>query len=138
MLISLRLWQLHGRKLVHQRVQVKVIIPSGTYTLGAIELKGECTSTPIEMQVQATLLAPPDLKGEDWVHFKYVNDLSVSGGGVFDGQGKKTWESNDCHKNPKCAPMPMSLKFSFIKNSVVSGITSKDSKNFHIQVLGCQ
>ena len=85
----------------------KVIIPSGTYTLGAIELKGECTSTPIEMQVQATLLAPPDLKGEDWVHFKYVNDLSVSGGGVFDGQGKKTWESNDCHKNPKCAPMPM-------------------------------
>uniref|UniRef100_A0A0A0KSQ0 Polygalacturonase n=1 Tax=Cucumis sativus TaxID=3659 RepID=A0A0A0KSQ0_CUCSA len=29
------------------------------------------------------------------------------------------------------------LKFSFIKNSVVSGITSKDSKNFHIQVLGC-
>ena len=30
-----------------------------------------------------------------------------------------------------------SLKFSFITNSIVSDITSKDSKNFHVQVLGC-
>lgn len=31
-----------------------------------------------------------------------------------------------------------SLKFSFITNSVVSDITSKDSKNFHVFVLGCK
>ncbi|KAL0540576.1 hypothetical protein IC582_020584 [Cucumis melo] len=114
----------------------KIVIPTGTYKLGTIELKGECKS-PIEIQVQGTLQAPPDLTGEDWVHFKYIDYLSVTSGGVFDGQGKQAWESNDCDKNPKCARIPMNLKFSFIKNAIVSDITSKDSKNFHIQVLGC-
>lgn len=31
-----------------------------------------------------------------------------------------------------------SLQLSFIKNSTVSDITSKDSKNFHVNVLGCK
>ena len=30
------------------------------------------------------------------------------------------------------------LKFIFVKDSIVSDITSKDSKNFHVNILGCK
>lgn len=98
----------------------KIVIPTGTYKLGTIELKGECKS-PIEIQVQGTLQAPPDLTGEDWVHFKYIDYLSVTSGGVFDGQGKQAWESNDCDKNPKCARIPM---VSTVLNLVINNLST--------------
>ncbi|XP_022157387.1 exopolygalacturonase-like [Momordica charantia] len=117
-------------------IQSKVIIPKVAYKLGTIDLTGPCKS-PIEVQLQGTIQAPIDLTGEGWVQFKYIDHFTLSGGGTFDGQGKAAWEKNDCDKNPKCDRLPMSLRFSFITNSIVSDITSKDSKNFHVQILGC-
>ena len=67
---------------------------------------GPCKS-PIEIQLQGTLHAPPDLTGDGWVSFRYIDYFTLTGGGVLDGQGKAAWEKNDCHKNTKCDPIPM-------------------------------
>lgn len=81
------------------------MIPAGTYKMGAIEVKGPCKA-PIEIQVDGTIQAPPnteDLKGaEQWVKFGYVDFLTLSGKGVFDGQGATAWKANDCGTNAAC------------------------------------
>ncbi|XP_061348316.1 polygalacturonase-like [Gastrolobium bilobum] len=120
----------------------KVVVPRGTYKLKQITLRGPCKA-PINVLVQGTILAPINpnhLKGSDqWVRFEYIDFLTLSGGGTFNGRGKKmAWNQNDCGKNKNCKMLPMNFGFSFIKNSVIKDITSKDSKNFHVNVLGCK
>ncbi|KAA0046190.1 exopolygalacturonase-like [Cucumis melo var. makuwa] len=115
----------------------KVLIPKGVYLLSQSNLKGPCKSS-IEIQVDGTLQAPPDPKGDGLVILEYIDKLTLSGTGVFDGQGKVGWEKNDCHKKKICTKLPMTLKFNFVTNSIVRDITSLDSKNFHINILGCK
>ncbi|KAG2684393.1 hypothetical protein I3760_10G075100 [Carya illinoinensis] len=71
----------------------KVVVPAGTYRLGPVQLNGPCKS-PIELKVRGTLQAPGDLsffKWGSWVSFLHVDQLTLSGNGTFDGQGKSVW-----------------------------------------------
>ncbi|KAJ4830378.1 hypothetical protein Tsubulata_041234 [Turnera subulata] len=117
----------------------KILIPKGTYLLGRVTLKGECKA-PIELQVEGTLKAPidPSSLGDSWVTFAYIDRLTLSGGGTFDGQGQVAWSMNNCGKNKNCMQLPISLRFNFITNGIVQGVTSLNSKNFHINVMGCK
>ncbi|XP_073064785.1 polygalacturonase-like [Primulina eburnea] len=119
-----------------------VVIPKGTWQLTQVKLLGP-NKSPIELQVQGDLKAPldpnqmPDKQGE-WFTINYVNYLTISGGGVFDGQGQEAWKRNDCGKNQKCVKLPLNLSFNFINNSIIRDVTTKDSKNFHVNVIGSQ
>ncbi|KAK8467540.1 hypothetical protein PHAVU_007G076625 [Phaseolus vulgaris] len=118
---------------------VKIVIPSGTYQMTHVEVKGPCKA-PIEIQVDGTLKAPekPEAVGGDqWLRIGYVNSLTISGKGVFDGQGATAWKQNECAKKFDCKQLGMNFGFNFINNSIVRDITSKDSKHFHVNVLGC-
>ncbi|XVF21088.1 hypothetical protein REPUB_Repub12eG0060600 [Reevesia pubescens] len=118
----------------------KILIPKGTYALSQISLDGPCKS-PIELQVQGTIMAPANpsaFKEPNWVVFNNIDGLTMSGGGVFDGQGSNVWGKNDCSKIKYCAALPINLRFNFIKNSMIQDITTKDSKQFHVNVLGCE
>ncbi|PQP95351.1 exopolygalacturonase-like [Prunus yedoensis var. nudiflora] len=116
----------------------KVLIPSGTYKLKEATFRGPCKA-PIEMQVRGTLQAPADAgqltRPDTWVGFQYIDMLTLSGGGTFDGQGALAWSQNDCHKNKNCKPIPVNLRFEFLTNSRVRDITSLNSKNFHMHTL---
>ncbi|KAF7807614.1 polygalacturonase-like [Senna tora] len=118
----------------------KILIPTGTYKLGQVDLRGPCKA-PIEVQVDGIILAPANpnkLNGNaQWVKFGYINFFTLSGGGTFDGQGQSAWKQNDCGRNKNCKKLSMNFGFGFLNNSIVRGITSKDSKNFHVNVLGC-
>lgn len=83
-----------------------MLIPKGVYLLSQSNLKGPCKSS-IEIQVDGTLQAPPDPKGDGLVILEYIDKLTLSGTGVFDGQGKVGWEKNDCHKKKICTKLPM-------------------------------
>ncbi|KMZ66280.1 hypothetical protein ZOSMA_2G02920 [Zostera marina] len=65
--------------------------------------------------------------------FSYIDEFKMSGHGIFDGMGKSTWGHND----RSGMTFPTSLQFSFMNNSIVEGITSKNSKMFHIMILAC-
>ncbi|CAM8985353.1 unnamed protein product [Rhodiola kirilowii] len=118
----------------------KIVVPKGTFILGLIKFDGPCKA-PIELNVQGTLQSPSDLesfKGADgWVVFGHLDFFTMSGNGAFDGQGHIGWEKNDCHKNKKCSLLPYNLRFNFLANSIIKDVTTKDSKNFHVNVLGC-
>ena len=83
----------------------KVLIPKGTYMLSAVNLLGPCKA-PIEIQVQATLIALTEKTTEPcWISFNRIDKLTVSGGGVFDGQGTRSW--GKCGRKIYCSSLPM-------------------------------
>ncbi|RVW64613.1 Exopolygalacturonase [Vitis vinifera] len=117
-----------------------VMIPEGTYALGQITIGGPCKA-PINFIVQGTMKAPVDtsrFKAEaGWIAFQQIDQFTLFGGGVFYGQGKTVWG----RKSPRsayCNQLPINLRFNFITNSMVNDITSRDSKQFHINLLGCK
>ncbi|KAL4637947.1 hypothetical protein ACB092_03G115200 [Castanea dentata] len=119
----------------------KVVISVGTYKLGSVTLLGPCKGA-IEFNLQGTLQAPSDVasfNGKDfWVSFQRIDSLTVSGGGVFDGKGQMAWQKNDCGEKYNNKILPTNIKFDFVTNSIVHDIQSKDSKFFHINLLGCK
>ncbi|XP_030958893.1 exopolygalacturonase-like [Quercus lobata] len=119
----------------------KVVISTGTYKLGSVTLLSPCKGA-IEFNLQGTLHAPSDVasfNGKDfWVSFQRIDSLIVSGGGVFDGKGQMAWQKNNCGKKYNYKILPTNIRFDFVKNSIVHDIQSKDSKFFHINLLGCK
>ncbi|XP_062103582.1 exopolygalacturonase-like [Humulus lupulus] len=120
--------------------QSELFIPNGVFYLKRAILQGPCKA-PIKVQLQGTLRATNDLTGfneeDGWVTFKYINGLTLMGGGTFDGQGKSVW-GKQCGQGKYCSKLPMNIRFDYITNSLVRDIISLDSKQFHMNVLGCQ
>ncbi|XP_027183726.1 exopolygalacturonase-like [Coffea eugenioides] len=116
-----------------------IVIPRGTFGLLQASLEGPCKA-PIELQVQGTLKAPQNpnlIKDGEWVTIQYLDHFTLSGSGTFDGQGARAWAQNDCAKASDCSKLPNNFSFNFLNNSIISGITSLNSKLFHMNVLGC-
>ncbi|KAK4792358.1 hypothetical protein SAY86_022793 [Trapa natans] len=118
----------------------KVVIPKGTYLASSLKFQGPCKAKSIILQVDGTIQAPADpskIGGNTWVLFQNIDGLTVSGGGIFDGQGKLAWSKNDCAKTGKCSSLPNNMAFSSVTNSKIQGITSLDSKLFHVNIINC-
>ncbi|CBI28389.3 hypothetical protein VitviT2T_018075 [Vitis vinifera] len=117
-----------------------VLVPAGTYGLGQICFEGPCKA-PINLIVEGTLKAPVDTKNfkadAGWVAFQNIDHFTLSGKGVFDGQGPAVW-GKKCARSSYCGALPINLKFNFLTNSMVRDVTTKDSKQFHVNVLGCK
>ncbi|GMN27815.1 hypothetical protein TIFTF001_001817 [Ficus carica] len=122
------------------KTRSEVYIPKGTYKLSQTNLKGPCNA-PIVFNLQGMLLAPPvnsNFKGSDsWISFSNINYLTITGGGTFNGQGKTAW-GHTCKNTEYCGSLPINVRLDFITNSVVQYVTSLDSKQFHVNVLGCR
>ncbi|TKY52500.1 polygalacturonase protein [Spatholobus suberectus] len=131
-----------GAACKNSSIQAKVLIPEGTFRAGPTMFAGPCTNpNPIIVVVMGTVKASTDLSeyvSPEWFTFLDIDGLVLTGKGVFDGQGPKSWPFNDCKKNKGCAPFPSSLKFEKVSNSIVTGITSLDSMMFHFHVHGCR
>ncbi|KAK1592565.1 hypothetical protein Q3G72_027081 [Acer saccharum] len=103
--------------------------------LGSITFIGPCKN-PIAFILKGTLKAPSNpsvMKKDQWISFRYVTGLVVNGGGTFDGNGVSSWKS----VTPNSNPLPISIKFEFVKNAKINHITSLNSKNAHISIFGC-
>ncbi|KAK4769041.1 hypothetical protein SAY86_027191 [Trapa natans] len=118
----------------------KIWIPKGKYALKEVKFSGPCKSH-IELQLDGILIAPTDtgsFKTDGWISFENIDQFTLSGSGTFDGQGMHAWKFNDCHKRLKCNVLPMNLRFDFLTNAIIQGVTTLNSKNFHVNVLGCK
>ncbi|XVF81506.1 hypothetical protein PTKIN_Ptkin15bG0160900 [Pterospermum kingtungense] len=117
-----------------------IVIPKGTFLLSKAELTGPCKAR-VEIQLQGTVKAPGDpaaFKTPDWIVFSNVVGLTLNGGGVIDGQGPLAWGKNTCAKDKFCAALPVNLRFNFVSDAIIQDITTKDSKQFHVNILGCK
>ncbi|KAB2073608.1 hypothetical protein ES319_A07G094800v1 [Gossypium barbadense] len=118
----------------------KIVIPKGTYFLSTATLDGPCKA-PIELQVEGIVKAPADpgaFKEPKWIVFNRIENFKLSGGGVFDGQGTIAYKREGCDKHNFCGSLPINLRFDFLTNAMIQGVTTKDSKQFHVNVLGCK
>lgn len=84
-------------------------IPEGTFYIGGVTFAGPCKGQT-SFVIDGTLLAPTnndDIKKETWINFRYIDYLTISGGGTIDGQGKESWPLNDCDKDAHCPRLAM-------------------------------
>ncbi|EXC34922.1 hypothetical protein L484_020039 [Morus notabilis] len=120
------------------KVPSKVVVPKGTFRLSRAAFFGPCKA-PIEFMIVGTLQAPQNpggfKDGDGWVTFQDIDRLTLDGGGTFDGNGQNVWGKH-CTRLNYCSKLPINLRFNFIKNSVIKSVTSLNSKQFHIMVLG--
>ncbi|CAI0395945.1 unnamed protein product [Linum tenue] len=112
-----------------------IVVPTGTFLCGRTDLKGPCKAPEITFQVQGTISAPADISGDTWFLFDNVNNLNINGGGTFDGKGPAVWQTKKSVAVAMHACM-QTLRFNYVTNALIEGITSKDSKNFHFIVIG--
>ncbi|XP_010472056.1 PREDICTED: exopolygalacturonase-like [Camelina sativa] len=118
----------------------RVYVPFGTFYLGGVIFTGPCKSR-ISFIIKGTLLAPKEanaIKEETWIIFRYVDYLTVSGGGILDGQGSYSWPLNNCRETPNCRALPMNMGFQFVRFSRISHIRSINSKMGHLNFFGVQ
>ncbi|KAL0392555.1 UNVERIFIED_CONTAM: Exopolygalacturonase [Sesamum radiatum] len=118
-----------------------VTIPKGTYMVGSMKIEGPCKA-PITIEAnKARFVAPIDpnqLRSHNgWINFIGI-DKFVLQGGRFDGQGELAWHQNNCAGTGKCGSMPINLSFNTVTNALIHSITSYDSKQYHMDVLGCK
>ncbi|CAI0376027.1 unnamed protein product [Linum tenue] len=114
-----------------------VVIPDGTYQIGVVNVKGPCKA-PVEIQLQGILKAPVNTPGDAWFTFGYIDHFSITGCGTFDGMGSAIYGKSKSKTVVSYNPRAQNIRFNYITNGKVEGITSKDSKQFHINVLGCK
>ncbi|XP_063945849.1 exopolygalacturonase-like [Daucus carota subsp. sativus] len=107
-----------------------VSVPDGTFQLDPIEFEGPCKNQ-VTFQLDGTLQAPTGIiNGDDWIKFHNIDGLIIQGSGTLDGQGASAWQD----KCPSCPPLTTSLTLSSVTNAQVTGITSLNSKGYHIKV----
>ncbi|XP_048229649.1 exopolygalacturonase-like [Ricinus communis] len=117
----------------------RILIPHAKYALRDVLLEGPCKGSMV-LQIKGTLMAPADPSehhSQGWITFQHVDHLTISGGNL-DGRGKIAWGKNTCRTNVNCKNLPMNLRFDFVTNTIVEDLTSRDSKNFHMNLIGCQ
>ncbi|CAL5048657.1 unnamed protein product [Urochloa decumbens] len=123
-----------------------VVVPraggeGSSYLLHPLVFRGPCRGF-MEVRVAGVLRAPPGLAAfrgcHEWVHFSSIDGLLVTGGGTFDGRGATAWPLNECPKKRDCKFLPTSIKLGRVRNATITGVTSVDSKSFHVTVAGSQ
>ncbi|CAH8290299.1 unnamed protein product [Eruca vesicaria subsp. sativa] len=117
-------------------------VPKGDYLVDSVEFLGPCKG-PVTLEMHGNLKAPATIAGAKphcgWVDFTNLADFTLNGNGaIFDGQGSLAWKANDCAKTGKCNSLPINIRFTGLTNSKIMGITSTNSKLFHINVLNCK
>ncbi|KAK3421216.1 hypothetical protein EUGRSUZ_H05001 [Eucalyptus grandis] len=109
--------------------RVNLLIPKGTYLLGPVRFAGPCTDvSSLTGHVKASTNLSQYGSDAGWVEFGWVEGLSLTGGGVFNGQGAEAWLYNNC----------LNIKFISMNKTSVRGVTSVNSKSFHIALVECE
>uniref|UniRef100_A0A0D9WS30 Exopolygalacturonase n=1 Tax=Leersia perrieri TaxID=77586 RepID=A0A0D9WS30_9ORYZ len=116
-----------------------VVVPKGEYLLHPVVFRGPCRGY-VEMRVAGVVRAPAGLDAfrgyHEWINFAGIDGLLLTGGGTFDGRGASSWHLNDCPRKPDCIPPPSSIKLGRVRNATITGVTSLDSKFFHVTIVG--
>ncbi|XP_057763803.1 exopolygalacturonase-like [Salvia miltiorrhiza] len=118
----------------------RVVIPRGVYALGSVIFEGYCRGS-MSFIIYGVLRAPTDPRfflTDTWIGFRYVDYLTVKGGGYLDGQGHVAWGYNNCKSNPNCNPLPATMRLDFVRNSWIHHLRSINSKNTHFSIFACQ
>ncbi|XP_074565777.1 polygalacturonase-like [Curcuma longa] len=111
------------------------------YVLEPITFSGPCKSS-VTVMIKGSVEAPVDRSAwtdrKHWIMFSGVDNLSVGGGGVIDGNGNVWWQ-NSCKikKSSPCVDAPTALTFNGCKNLRVENLRIQDSQQIHVSFQSC-
>ncbi|XP_030496677.2 polygalacturonase At1g48100 [Cannabis sativa] len=121
-----------------------VIVPSKyKFLIKPIILQGPCMPHLI-FQIDGTLLAPPKIGSWQkynlfqWIYFKWINNFTIQGTGVVDGQGSNWWclsQVYNTQKKSKYIPdmKPTALRFYSSNDVTVKNIKIINSPQCHLK-----
>ncbi|CAL1398748.1 unnamed protein product [Linum trigynum] len=130
-----------------------ILVPKGfTFMIQSTIFTGPC-QTGLVFQVDGTI-SPPDgpeawpekNSRRQWLVFYRVNDMSLVGGGAFDGRGRKWWDLpckphkvaiNGTKPHGPC-DSPIAIRFFMSSNLSVERIRVKDSPQFNFRFDNCK
>ncbi|KAL5540099.1 hypothetical protein UlMin_043170 [Ulmus minor] len=122
----------------------KVEIPAEfKFLINPITLQGPCMPNLV-LQIDGTLLAPPKVDSWQksslfqWINFKWVQNFTIQGTGVVDGQGSNWWSTSNIYtiqKKSKHIPdmKPTALRFYSSYDVTVRNIKIIDSPQCHLK-----
>ncbi|CAL4909371.1 unnamed protein product [Urochloa decumbens] len=122
-------------------------VPAGkTFRIWPLTLAGPCRGE-IKLLISGNIVAPESPSGwgsgdrGQWLHFRNVEDLKVTGGGIIDGRGQQWWAAQSaCAENKNCTAKPAAPKavhFEDCKGISVMGITLQNSQQAHLTFTRC-
>ncbi|KAL8536660.1 hypothetical protein ACS0TY_012014 [Phlomoides rotata] len=103
----------------------KIVIPPGIWNLRQAHLTGP-NKARIELRVAGIVQAYSDVKmlpnrQGDWITINYVDNFTLSGGGIFDGNGHDAWKLNDCNKNKNGLHLSRSSSINVTDSIIMTG-----------------
>ncbi|CAN6359309.1 unnamed protein product [Urochloa humidicola] len=121
-------------------------VPAGkTFRIWPLTLAGPCRGD-IKLLISGNIVAPEspyDWGSGDrgqWLHFRNVHNLKVTGGGIIDGRGQQWWAAQSaCAENKNCTvqPAPKAVHFEDCQGISVMGITLQNSQQYHLTFTRC-
>ncbi|CAL1409789.1 unnamed protein product [Linum trigynum] len=112
----------------------KVLIPAGKYVVGTVGMEGPCKSE-VHVQIDGYLKAQiVGLRRLSWITFSGLKNLVLFGSGTLDGQGPTAAKLPENRKNKVGMPLAVNLRLESITNGLIEGLTSKDSRSFHVHI----
>ncbi|KAH0458660.1 hypothetical protein IEQ34_011474 [Dendrobium chrysotoxum] len=113
-------------------VPATLVIPPGKFLVSQALLQGPCRNNKILIEIKGIVIAPSSYtSNEQWIMFKRVNGLTISGG-VLDGQGQALWSCKN--SNNKCPEGATSLSIAYSNNVWIDRVSSVNSEQFHITI----
>ncbi|CAN6327424.1 unnamed protein product [Urochloa humidicola] len=116
-----------------------------TFRIWPLTLAGPCRGE-IKLLISGNIVAPEspyDWGSGDrgqWLHFRNVHNLQVTGGGIIDGKGQQWWAAQSaCEEEENCTaqPAPKAVHFEDCQGISVMGITLQNSQQYHLTFTRC-
>ena len=123
-----------------------VYLAAGTYVAGPLDLKSHVR---LLLDKDAILLGSPDMADfpiradAPWrkvslIHADHATDISISGEGVIDGNGKIWWDAKALRKKGEPeAPRPLLIDLTNSKRILIEGVTIRNSPQYNIATFLC-
>ncbi|KAG8077282.1 hypothetical protein GUJ93_ZPchr0007g4815 [Zizania palustris] len=111
-----------------------VYVPNGEFLVSHVAFAGPCVGRTT-VQIDGTLVAPSGFTGGEWIVFKHLDGLTVSGG-TFDGRGDSLWACKAAG-NGGCPDGATSVTVRNSRDVVISGVKSVNSELYHVVIDGC-
>ncbi|KAJ4769160.1 Pectin lyase-like superfamily protein [Rhynchospora pubera] len=127
-----------------------MVVPSNhEFLVGPISFAGPNCQPNIVFQLDGTIVAPANHKGFtsgllQWIEFTKLRGITIQGQGIVEGHGNNWWNINtESDYEPDITgslsqTRPTSVRFYGSYNVTVTGITIRNSPQFHLKFDTCQ